>query len=756
LLKRLFIFLFVSFIILLIGVISFFYSVKFGVFGAIPNTEELKDIRNANASLVYSSDNVLLGQFYTENRTNVQYEDLPQHLVDALVATEDARFFEHEGVDQRSMFRVLIKSILLGDRSAGGGSTLTQQLAKNLFGRKDFGFLSLAVNKTKDIILAGRIERLYSKEQIIRLYLNTVSFSENTYGIEAGSRRFFSKLPSQLKTEEAAVLVGILKANTYYNPRLNPDNALLRRNTVLNQMVNYGYLSQEKADSLKQLPLKLNYQNLADNSKAPYFLEQVKKKAQELLDHTKKANGEAYSLFSEGLKIHTTLNYQMQSAAQVAIQKHLNHLQELFYKHWSGKEPWHESPGIFEQELKKSPQYQKLKTEYTSQELDKAIGEKKKMLVFYQGKDSVMELSIRDSVAHYLRLLHSGFLAISPKNGAVLSWVGGRNHRFLPYDHVLSKRQSASTFKPIVFATALAKGADPCDYIDNEKRVYEEYDNWAPRNYDDEYGGFYSMAGALKKSVNVAAVQTILETGINDVIVTARRMGIESKLPEEPSIALGTASISLYEMVKAYSVFAANGELTQPYMISKITDANGNALYEAKSPEAVEVIDKEISQLITEMLKGVVNDGTAKSLRTVYHISNDLAGKTGTAQNYTDGWFIGYNPDLVAGVWVGGSYPQISFRSGAYGSGSAMALPVFANFFSQVNRQAELKKYSKSNFDELSPELKSQLNCPDYRDKNLLDKVLGIFKKREGERVEEEEDNKPGFFERVFGKKKKD
>ncbi len=750
--KRIFVFLFSLLLLLVLGGISFFYLVKWGAFGSVPGTEELKDIRNANASLVYSADQVLIGQFFTENRTNIEYEDLPQHLINALVATEDARFFEHEGVDQRSLFRVLIKSILLGDRSSGGGSTLTQQLAKNLYGRKNFSFLTLPVNKLKEMILASRIEKLYTKKQIIKLYLNTVSFSENTYGIEAGSRRFFSKHPARLKVEESAVLVGILKANTYYNPRIHPDHALKRRNVVLNQMERYGYLGSGKADSLKKLPLQIQYQNLADNSLAPYFLQQLKLKAKEALGGMKKPNGKEYSLLTDGLKVYTTLNYQMQKAAEKALETHLNYLQNQFEKHWTGRQPWDDNPEIFEQELQKSEQYQALINRGLSDnELEAALNKLRKMLVFYQGKDSVLELSIKDSVAHYLKLLHSSFLAMDPNSGAVLSWIGGRNYHFMPYDHVLAKRQAASTFKPLVYATALSQGIDPCDYIDNERRVYEEYEDWTPRNYDNQYGGFYSMKGALKKSVNVAAVQTIFNTGIENVIVTARKMGIDSKLPENPSIALGTGSVSLYEMVQAYSVFAAGRYFHQPYLLEKIIDADGNVLFKREEPEPEEVLSEETTRLMTAMLQEVVNEGTAQSLRTIYGLQNELAGKTGTAQNYTDGWFIGYNPSLVAGVWVGSSYPQIHFRSGTYGSGAATALPVFAGFFQELNRTSSLKNYSNAGFEELPPELQSKLDCPDYRDKNLMDKVLGVFKKKEGKKAED----KPGFFQRLFGKEKK-
>lgn len=745
----------------ILGVLLFFLLVRWEAFGPLPNKTELRDIHNATATLVFSSDQQLIGKIFEENRTNVSYVEFPENLVQALVATEDARFFEHKGIDNRSVLRVLFKSILLGDRSSGGGSTITQQLAKNLYGRRNFGFLTMPVNKVKEMILADRIEELYTKEEILQLYLNTVSFSENVYGIGEGSRRFFGKKVKELHTEESAVLVGILKANTYYNPRMNPDHALGRRNVVLSQMHRYNYLSKAEADSLKELPLKLAYQNVADASPAPYFLKHIKSRAPKLLEGKLKADGTPYDIQKDGLQIYTSLNYSLQRYADAALKNHLASLQQAFDKHGEGRDPQLTHGSLFERELKKSISYRNLERRKLSRDsMEYYLEQKHPVQVYYQGRDTVFDMSIKDSVAYYIKMLQGSFFALSPETGAVLCWVGGLDQQLLPYDHVLAHRQSASTFKPLVYATALEKGMDPCDYIENDRRMYEDYDNWSPRNYDNEYGGLYSMKGALKKSINIAAVKTIFETGISDVIVTARRMGIESRLPENPSLALGTGSVTLYEMVRAYAVFAHNGFSVEPYFIEKITTASGEELYKRSSaPAGHMVIRPDNARLITEMLKAVVNEGTGVRLRNTYGLRNELAGKTGTAQNYTDGWFIGYNTAIVAGAWVGASSPTVHFNSGSYGSGSAMALPVFGKFFRQASADRQLSKYTNASFEPLNERLASKLDCADFREEELLDKLRDLFHDEEGTRIRESEDDdekeKKGFFKRIFGKKDK-
>jgi penicillin-binding protein 1A len=724
----------------------------------VPSVKELGQIKNNTASLIYAQDGPIVGKIFAVNRSILKYEDLPPTLVEALVATEDARFFEHKGVDYRSLGRVLVKTLILQNRSAGGGSTLTQQLAKNLFGRKDFAFLSLPVSKTKEIILAQRLENIYSKEEIIELYLNTVSFSENTYGLKTGALRFFNKAPHQLKLEESAVLVGLLKANTYYNPRLNPNNARLRRNVVLSQMAKNDYLSKDQADSLQQLPLQINYTNLSDNQTAGYFNTQVKKELTQILEELVKPNGGAYDPKLDGLRIYTTLNSEIQAAAENALNKHMAKLQKLFNRHWRGSTPWHANPQVFQSRLESSRSYKALKARgLKGAELEAALNQAHPVELYHPLGGTVITQSIKDSVAYYLNLLMAGTVALNPQNGAVKAWVGGRSFRWMPYDHVLAKRQAASTFKPIVFAAALENGADPCDYVEAQQRRYPSFDNWAPRNYDNNYEGLYSMAGALKKSINTVTVKTLMKTGVDENLALAKKMGIESSLPRNPTLALGTGSVTLLEMTVAYANFANGGKRVTPHFITKIKDAAGKTIYQREADEPQQSIDPQNAQLMTAMLQGVVNDGTGRALKTHYGLPNQLAGKTGTAQNYTDGWFIGYNPKLVMGVWVGGSSPVVRFKTGTYGSGSAMALPIFGLAWQHINKQPNLNAFTSAKFEALSPALQEQLACADYAEKQFFDQIKDLFKKKRGEKVYEKQENeepkKPGFLKRLFGKK---
>ncbi len=738
-------------VLALLGLL-FFFSVKWGAFGPLPSKSDLAKIQNNTASLIYSEEGALLGKVFKVNRTQLSINEVPKPVIEALVATEDVRFYQHHGVDYRSLGRVLIKSLLLQDRSAGGGSTLTQQLAKNLFGRKDFAFLTLPVNKTKEIILAQRLESLYSKEEILELYLNTVSFSENTYGLNTGALRFFNKQPRDLKLEEGAVLIGLLKANTYYNPRLNPERALARRNVVLEQMARYNYLSPAQADSLQEQPLALNYTNLVSSNKAAYFTYQVKQEAKKILENTVKPDGGNYDLTMDGLRIFTTLSEPIQAAAEASLQDYLEKLQKLFNRHWRGSSPWHGNPQVFQQALESSRSFKHLKARFNQEDsINYYLNRKHRVEVYHPEGDSIFEFSIRDSVAYYLNLLRAGSVAINPQNGAVKAWVGGRNFRWMPYDHVLAKRQVASTFKPLVFAAAIEQGADPCDYVAAERRKYPQYDNWAPRNYDQEYKGFFTMAGALKKSVNTVTVKTLMETGVDETRALAEKMGISSQLPRNPSLALGTASLSLLEIIRAYACFANGGHRVEPYLISRIENTRGEVIYQKETIAPQRVLDKRTAELMNAMLQKVVDEGTARALRSRFGLPNALAGKTGTAQNYSDGWFVGYNPQLVMGVWVGGITPAIRFKSGTYGSGSAMALPVFAATWQKLNKQTDLHDYTSAGFEKLPEDWAKMLDCKDYREPNFMDKVKGLFKRKPGEEVDAEEEEKPGFFKRLFG-----
>jgi len=445
--------------------LSLFLMVRAGTFGPLPDKEELLAISNEEASLVFSSDSQLIGKYFAKNRTNIRWEEIPDHLKNALIATEDKRFFTHKGYDSKSYLRVFLKSILLGGKS-GGGSTLTQQLVKNLYGRDDFGLLSLPVNKIKEIIIASRIEMVYNKEELMLLYLNSVPFGEDVYGVESAAHRYFNKPARELEVEESAVLVGLLKANTYFNPRLYPERSLLRRNLVLSLMEKENYLSTETALRLRKLPLKINYENVNLNAPAGYFVYQVKKKSLEILETIKANSKKEYNIETDGLKIYTTLNMQIQEFAADAIKKQLTTMQpkldrELEISHF--KKQW-------------------LKQHHTQSDANELLN--REVEIFNWDGIQTKNMNKLDSLWHYYKMLHAAVLVTNPKNGAVISWIGGNNFNYLPFDMVLSHRQIASAFKPILYATALESGYKPCTYLKNEEKIYPEYDNWEPQNYN--------------------------------------------------------------------------------------------------------------------------------------------------------------------------------------------------------------------------------------------------------------------------------
>ena len=729
------------------------------VYSSIPSRTELRHVQNHTSSEIYSADNVLLGKYFIHDRTNVAYEAIVPSVIHALIATEDARFFKHKGVDTRGMIRVMVKSILLGDESAGGGSTISQQLAKNLFPRKKYWILSLPVNKLREIILAGKIEDVFTKEEILTLYLNTVPFGENAYGISSASKRFFNKPADSLKTEEAAALIGMLKGTSIYNPRRNPEKSKTRRNVVLSQMAKYDYLLPAVADSLKNTPLTLHY-NYSTHSEglATYFREHLRQELQIFLQEYKKKDGSSYNLYTDGLKIYTSLDSRMQQYAEEAVAQHMSQLQKSFDAHWGKKYPWGKNAEVVEMAKKRSERYIILKAQGLSEEeINKNFATTVKMKIFtYKGEIEKI-MSPIDSIKYYLRFLRPGFMAMETRTGYIRAWVGGIDMKYFKYDHVNinTKRQVGSTFKPIVYAAALQQGANPCEYIANEKVIYEEYDNWSPRNSDNEYGGMYSMQGALTNSVNTVSAQLIIKAGIHNVTFLAKQMGIQSKLDPVPSLALGTADVSLYEMVSAFNVFANRGDYIEPKYLLKITDAQGNVIKDFTGERKKKrVLSPTNADIMVSMLQNVVNHGTAARLRHTYNIEGDVAGKTGTTQSHADGWFIGFTPDIVAGAWVGAEDRRIHFRSIDLGQGAAMALPVWGIFMKKVYSDPSYKKLKKERFRLNSEEIAMQITCEDFIPSDTSD----IFdewwpfskaerrerkKKREDDEEEEEKKDKP-------------
>lgn len=713
----------ITFVSALSGILFLFIfclMIYLGAFGRLPNYGELKQIQHNVASEVYSDDGVLLGKYYVENRINADFEEISPNIINALVATEDVRFFEHSGIDFRAWIRVFFRTLLMQDASGGGGSTLSQQLAKNVFPRQRLMLFTTPIAKVKEMFIARRLENIYSKQELLNLYLNTVPFSENIFGVKVASQRFFNTSPKEINVEDAAVLVGMLKGTSLYNPLKNPERARLRRNVVMGQMVKYEYLDQAAYDSLSQKKIGLNYYREGSNQGlGTYFREHLRLEVSELLKDVKKENGESYNLYTDGLKIYTTINSALQQYAEESVKEQITELQAAYFKHWKGKKSYGDDQ-LLKQAKQNSKRYKRLKESGLSEEeIDTHFDIEAKMTIYdweTQGdRDTLM--SPTDSLKYYLSILNTGFLAIDPHSGKTLAWVGGVDHEYFYYDHVKSKRQIGSTFKPVVYAKAIESGIPPCEYIDNLLTQYTQFENWQPRNSDGKYGGIYSMEGALSKSVNVVTVDLIMRTGIDSVKMLAERLGIAGDIPEVPSISLGTMDASLYEMVKMYGTFANRGLRPEIYYLKRIETANGEVLinFDAPNPDEFErVLSVETTDILVKIMRSVVDSGTAKRLRFQYGLYNQIAGKTGTTQRHSDGWFMGFTPNLVAGVWVGGTSPKIRFRSMKLGQGSKTALPIWGRFMNKVYKDPQFKKWKKLEFPEPDSLTLAELNCPPY------------------------------------------
>ncbi len=683
------------------------------------STAELRNVKNATASLVLSHNGRLIGKIFKENRTGVTRAQIPGHLVQALVATEDARFYEHKGVDTRSLFRVFFKTLLLNKKSAGGGSTITQQLAKNLYGRNIRGPFALLTVKLKEIMLARRMERLFTKEEILTLYFNTVPFGENVYGIETAAQRYFNTKTENLKIEQGAVLVGMLKANHTFNPRLFTENALSRRNVVLSQMRNYNYLPERQLDSLTKLPLKIDYANLEAAGPADYFLYQVKSEAQQLLQAIAYAGGKEWDLEEDGLVITTTLDLNLQQYANQAFRKHLSGMQYQLNRQYQTRWGRKVIDKLVKSELKKEG--------LTERADETAI----RQVFTWDGNGSGV-MSVADSIRQMAKLLQAGLLAIDPRSGAVRAWVGGIDFKTLPYDQVLARRQMGSTLKPLLFAAALEMGYSPCTYLDNDSIVIKGYESWHPQNADRSTGGKYSLTGALVHSMNLPAVNLFLETGFGRLDTLWRNMGFSFKLENTPALALGTAEASIEEVAKAYAVFANGGNRIVSYKIVSIKDSRDNIIWQRNTDDSgVQVLSGRTCTLISAMLRKAVQVGTGSALRSRYGVELPVAGKTGTTQDYTDAWFAAYCPSLVMVSRVGASLPAVHFNSGHYGTGSALALPLVAQTLKKVQANTALARKLITPLPLPDRDLVMEMDCPDFRENTFIDDLLDILRERE-------------------------
>jgi len=738
---------FLLFITVAIGIALFIAAVNYNLFGYLYTKEELKEFKNENASLIVSEDSKTLGKIFDENRTNITYSELPQDLINALIATEDIRFFEHDGVDSKSLLRVLFKTILLSKKSSGGGSTITQQLVKNMYGRKNFGFLTMPINKTKEAILAKRIENVYNKEEILALYLNTIPFGENVYGIEAAAGRYFNKNVEDLNLGESAILIGLLKANTYYNPRLYPEHSLRRRNVVLSQMAKNNFITQAVKDSTQQLPIKLDYANLAYEGVANYFLEYVKRESRTIVEDYNKKHGTSWNLKTDGLIITTTLNYRLQNHALEAFETHLKKMQNLLRRQYKS--------GNSKGDLDKMVKAALVKNKLTAKANNFSKSE-----LFNWSDSKTDSISVADSLAYFITQLHAGLLAMNPQTGAIKAYVGGVDFRHFPYDQIRAKRQMASAFKPILYAAAFDIGFTPCTYLDNREVVFTDYDNWKPMNYDKTFGGEYSMKAALLKSKNVPTVDLYFKVGHENLDYLWEKMRFSEDLDNVPAVALGAESASIYEMAIAYSAFANGGFLVEPTSILSIKTADGETLYQNKlKPSTNRILKDSSAVFINAILQQAVQRGTGVALPKTFGITHSLAGKTGTSQNYSDAWFVSYNPALVMVTRVGASSPNIHFNTGTNGSGSRLALPLAGYTWHAAQNDSRLEKEVFEPFPALTEDFQEMMICEDFQESSKIEEILQSKKTtkkartKKGEKSRNKNKKKDRFFKRLFKKK---
>lgn len=706
------------------------------LFAEIPSFEELENPKTNLATQIISEDGKIINTYHIENRTFVEFDDLPESLVDAAIATEDVRFHRHSGIDFRSLARVAVKSVLLGNVGAGGGgSTITQQLAKTLFPREEATssfpgarVIKLVTTKFKEWITAVKLERNYTKDEILTMYMNTIFFGSNAYGIRSAANTFFAKDPIDLNIEESALLVGMVNKPTRYNPTINPDHSLKRRNHVLSQMNKYGYLEKEAYDSIVQLPILLSYETKDHNSGlAPYFRDMLRRymnakepkkssykyseeyQADSLrwendqlygwLNKNSKPDGSSYNLDKDGLKIYTTLNSKMQLYAEQAVAEHLGgNLQKSFFAdmRWKRNKPFaadvpaETAENLMKQARRWSDRYRTMKDAGASEsEINKAFNEKVEMRVFSWNKKGYIDtvMTPNDSIRYYKSFLRAAFVAVEPHTGNVLAYVGGPNYRYFKYDNARqSKRQVGSTIKPFLYTLAMQEGFTPCDQVVNVPYSFEVGDTtWTPKSTDKDIwiGKTVTLKWGLTHSSNNISAYLMKQFGPSAMVEMCHKLGIKSHLDEVPSLCVGPCDISPFEMVSAFNSFPSRGVQIDPIFVTRIEDNRGNVLSNFAASKR-EAISEESAYLMVNLMQGVVNEGTAGRLRSVYKLTGQLAGKTGTTNDQSDGWFIGYTPKITAGVWVGAEDRQVHFESLALGGGSNMALPIWGIFMKKV------------------------------------------------------------------------
>lgn len=761
---------------LAIGFVSFILSIfiYFGMvdmnflwlFGSSPGFSEIATPPTFAASEIYSTDSVLIGKFFKENRTPIKYEEVNPKFWDALISTEDERFYNHIGVDPEGLAGAVKDAVT--KNGARGASTITQQLAKNMFQVRSSssGLLGripgvkMLIMKTKEWIISLKIERIYTKEEILTMYANTVDFGNNAYGIKTAAKTYFNTTPKELTTEQIATLVGMLKATTYYNPIANPKNSLGRRNTVLYNMLTHNKLEQEEYDSLSQTPIKLDV-HMEENydGQAQYFRQYV---ADYLKDWAKDNH---YDLYSSGLKIYTTIDTRMQKYAEQAAAKQMKRIQNDFNRHWGSQEPWRDEkgnlvPNFIEDIAKRQPFYKALEQRFPNNQdsVDYYLNKPHRVKLFDYEKGTIeKEMSSLDSIRYMVKFMHCSMVAMEPHTGAVRAWVGDIDFKTWKYDKVTAQRQPGSTFKLFVYAEAMNQGLTPCDkrrdeYISMQvpdKRT-GQVNTWTPGNANGRFSGdSLLLKTAFAQSVNTVAVRLGQEMGIKNIIRTAQDMGIKSPLEDEPSLALGSSDVNLLEMTNAYCTVANNGEMHEPVVVTRILDQKGNEVYLGPN-DTEDVLPYKSAFFMQELLKASKNEahGTSQALSQYTFNDTDWGGKTGTTNNHSDAWFMAVSPKLVVGAWVGGEYRSIHFRTGTLGQGSKTALPICGEFLYALMRDKNFKKY-KAKW-ELNPNVDidpSMYQCEQVRHYQPEIDSLDIYNEEENNPAEGEEQIEEGLEE---------
>jgi len=716
-----------------------FYLASIGKFGEMPDFRQLENPKTNFASEIISADNEVLGKYYfNDNRTPIRYEDINTKTVEALIATEDERFYSHPGIDLKATLRAIV---FLNTR--GGASTISQQLARQLFvGVRSRNIIQAVGQKIKEWVIAVELEKQYTKEEIITMYLNIYDFGYYGDGIKSASNIYFSKEPVNLKIEESAMLIGMLQNSSLYDPLRRPEITKNRRDLVLMQMAKNKYISENEKDSLQKIPLELNYTPQSHRQGlATYFRSYLRGFMKDWTDNNLKTDGSKYNLYSDGLKIYTTINSKMQKYAEESVTEHMKNLQKEFFiqNDTLSTAPFRdldedEEESIMKNSMRRSERWRKARLSGKSaDEIEEIFNAPTEMSVFsWEGDIDTMMTPI-DSIRYYKHFLQAGMMSMNPKNGHVMAWVGGINYRNFQYDHVMqSKRQIGSTFKPFLYATAIDQlKLSPCDMLPDAIHCIEPFkygnpDPWCPTNSSNNYGGMRTLSNALANSKNTISAQLIDRVGPRPVADLARNLGVSSNIPNVPAIALGTPDLSVYEMVGAYGAFANKGIYVKPIMVTRIEDRNGKIVFQS-TPETKDVLSEESSYVTLKLLEGVTKFGSGARLRHdipedernyvyknvvtgyPYKFDNAIAGKTGTTQNQSDGWFIGMVPNLVTGVWVGGEDRSIHFDEIAYGQGATMSLPIWGLFMKKCYEDEELG-VSKEDFEE--PEnITIELDC---------------------------------------------